>query len=111
LFELEIVSILLYVDDMAILADDERELEQCIQVLEAIMQRWGLMINVRKTKLWKGDWRVANGGALPGNIMTPIPIIIQGEAIGEVQDFKYVGCTFVASEDLEKELTRKFAQF
>ncbi len=88
---MEIVSILLYVDDVPILADDERELEQCIQVLEAVMQRWGLTINVRKTKLWKGDWRVANGGALPRNIMMPIPIIIQGEAIGEVQDFKYLG--------------------
>jgi len=54
---------------------------------------------------------VANGGALPQNIMTPIPIIIQGEAIGEIQDFKYLGCTFVASKDLEKELNNKFAQF
>jgi len=54
---------------------------------------------------------VANGGALPGNIMTAIPIVIQGEAIREVQDFKYLGCTFVAFEDLEKELTSKFAQF
>jgi hypothetical protein len=43
--------------------------------------------------------------------MMPIPIIIQGEAIGEIQDFKYLGCTFVASKDLEKELNNKFAQF
>jgi hypothetical protein len=40
----------------------------------------------------------------------PIPIIIQGEAIGEIQDFKYLGCTFVVSEDIE-ELISKFAQF
>jgi len=30
LSKLEIVNILLYVDDMAILLDDERELEECI---------------------------------------------------------------------------------
>ncbi len=36
LFELEIISILLYVDDMAILVDDEGELEHCIQVLEVV---------------------------------------------------------------------------
>ncbi len=59
---MEIVNILLYVDDMAILADDERELEHCIHVFEAVMQRWGLTINVKKTKLWKGYWRVVDGG-------------------------------------------------
>jgi hypothetical protein len=75
------------------------------------------MINVKKTKLWKGDWRVVDGGALPGNVMMPTPIIIGGEAIGEVKDFKYLGSKLVASRDLEKELsrcwvlaTRKFAQ-
>jgi hypothetical protein len=36
LSKLEIVSILLYADDMAILADDEGELEHCIQVLEVV---------------------------------------------------------------------------
>ncbi len=51
LSELEIISILLYVDDMAILIYDEKELEHNIQVLEVIMQRWGLTINVKKTKL------------------------------------------------------------
>jgi len=64
LFELEIVSILLYVDDMAIMVDDEGELEQCIQVFKVVTHRWGLTINVNKTKLWKGDWRVANGGVV-----------------------------------------------
>jgi hypothetical protein len=66
------------------------------------------MINVKKTKLWKGDWRVANGGALPGNVMTPTPIIIQGEAIGEVNDFKYLGSMLANFKDLEKELSRRW---
>jgi hypothetical protein len=48
------------------------------------MHRWGLTINVNKTKLWKGDWRVADGGVLFGKVMTPTPIIIWVEAIGEV---------------------------
>ncbi len=75
---MEIVSILLYVDDMAIMVDDEGEPEHCIQVFEAVMQRWGLMINVKKKKLWKGDLRVVDGRALFGNLTTPTPIIIQG---------------------------------
>jgi len=50
---LEIVSILLYVDDMAIMVDDEGEPEHCIQVFEAVMQRWGLMINVKKKNFGK----------------------------------------------------------
>jgi hypothetical protein len=48
---LEIISILLYADNLAILAYDERKLEHFIQVLEVVMQRWGLTINVKKTKL------------------------------------------------------------
>jgi hypothetical protein len=108
LSELEIISILLYADDMAILADDEGELEHCIQVLEAVTQRWGLTINVKKTKLWKGDWRVS-GGIQPGNDSTPAPIIIRGEAIEEVQDFKYLGSTLTTSGELEKELSRRWA--
>ncbi len=47
---------------MAILAYDEGDLKHYIQVLEVVTKRWGLTINVKKTKLWKGDWRVANGG-------------------------------------------------
>jgi hypothetical protein len=35
---------------MAILADDEGELKHCIQVLKAVTERWGLTINVKKTK-------------------------------------------------------------
>jgi hypothetical protein len=62
------------------------------------------MINVKKTKLWKGDWKVVDGGALLGNVMTPTPITIWGEAIWEVWDFKYLGNTFTTSRDLEKEL-------
>ncbi len=69
---MEIVSILLYVDDMAIMANDEGEPEHCIQVFEAVTQRWGLMIDVKKTKFWKGDWRVADGRPLLGNVTTPI---------------------------------------
>jgi hypothetical protein len=47
---------------MAILVDDERELEHYIQVLEMVTKSCGLTINVKKTKLWKGNWEVANGG-------------------------------------------------
>jgi hypothetical protein len=45
---------------MAILADDEGELEHYIQVLEMVTKSRRLTINVKKTKLWKGNWKVAN---------------------------------------------------
>ena len=54
--ELEILGLLLYADDMALLAEDEEELNHFVQVLEAVTQRWGLTINVRKTKVWRGNW-------------------------------------------------------
>ncbi len=54
LFKLEIISILLYVDDMAIMVDDEGELEHCIQVLEAITQRWGVDNQCKENKTLEG---------------------------------------------------------
>jgi hypothetical protein len=67
------------------------------------------MINVKKTKLWKGNWKVVDGGGLLGNVTTPTPIIIRREAIGEVHDFKYLGSTLTTFEDLEKELSHRWA--
>ena len=62
-------------------------------------KRWGLTINVRKTKIWRGAW-------LP-EPETPQPeITIRGEAPGEVEDFKYLGSTLADSGGLEKELGR-----
>jgi hypothetical protein len=46
------------------------------------------------------------GGALLGKVTTLTPIIIRGEAIGEVQYFKYLGSTLATSRNLEKELNR-----
>jgi hypothetical protein len=115
LFELEIISIFLYANDMAILVNDEH----CIHVLEAITQRWGVDDQCKENKFWRGDWKVVDGGggALPGNVTMPTPIIIQREEIGEVQDFKYLGSTLTISKGLDKELsccwalaTNKFVQ-
>ena len=65
-------------------------------------KRWGLTINVRKTKIWRGAW-------LPEAETPPPEITIRGEALGEVEDFKYLGSTLADSGGLEKELGRRKA--
>ncbi len=105
--ELELISILLYADDMAILADNEADLNHCIHVLEAVTQQWGLTIDVRKTKIWRGDWHVQNSSA---EVAPAPPIIIRGEVVEEVGEFKYLGSTLATSGGVEQELHKRWAQ-
>jgi hypothetical protein len=103
--ELEILGLLLYADDMALLADDEDELNHFVQVLEAVTQRWGLTINVRTTKVWRGNWDKPSAEPTP----PAQEIIIRGEALEVVKEFKYLGSTLADTGGLEKELSRRRA--
>ena len=42
--------ILLYADDTAILAENEKEMQNAVKMLEHYCNIWGLKINVNKTK-------------------------------------------------------------
>jgi hypothetical protein len=100
--ELELLAILMYADDMALVAEDDEQLNHQIQVLAAVTKRWGLTINVRKTKIWRGAW-------LPEPETPPPEIAIRGETLEEVEDFKYLGSTLADTGGLEKELDRRKA--
>ena len=102
---MELVALLLYADDMVLLAESAEELNHYVQVLDAVTQRWGLTINVRKTKTWRGSWAMPCTG-------TPAPTPgarIRGEALELVEDFKYLGSTLADSGGLDKELSRRWA--
>ncbi len=66
----------------------------------------GVNNQCKKNKILEGKLEGGKWGALLRNVMTPTPIIIRREAIGEVQDFKYLGSTLEIFGDLEKELSR-----
>jgi hypothetical protein len=103
--ELLLLAILLYADDMAVIADSDDELDHYVQVLEAVTRRWGLKINIRKTKIWQGAWNI-----FPVEPEAPpLETVIRGESVGRVEDFKYLGSTLANEGDLEKELTRRRA--
>jgi hypothetical protein len=71
--------------------------------LEAVTKRWGLTINVRKTKIWRGVWLTDPDAPSP-------EITIRGGVLEEVvEDFKYLGSTLAVSGGLEKELGRRKA--
>jgi hypothetical protein len=99
----EAIALLMYADDMVLLAEEEGELNHYIQVLEAVTQRWGLTINVRKTKIWHGSWKT------PGTVSaTQAPVVsIRGETVEEVEEFKYLGSTLADSGGIEKEIDRR----
>jgi hypothetical protein len=93
--DLEILAILMYADDMALVAEDDEQLNHQIQVLEAVTKRWGLTINVRKTKIWRGVWLTDPDAPSP-------EITIRGGVLEEVEDFKYLGSTLAVSGGLKK---------
>jgi hypothetical protein len=48
--EEELLWILLYVDDIALLSDDPGKLRDMVTALDLAFRRWGLLISVAKTK-------------------------------------------------------------
>jgi len=63
----------------------------------------------KENKTLEGKLEGGRWGGLLGNVTTPTPIIIRREAIREVHDFKYLGSTLTTFEDLEKELSHRWA--
>ena len=45
------LSCLMYADDLVLLSEDEKGLQNCLQKLHNYTQKWGLSINQKKTKV------------------------------------------------------------
>ena len=69
-----------------------------LKVLDEACTRWGMCINISKTKILQ----VKTGGCQPGNEQ---PIILQGQTLEEVQSFLYLGSEVDQSSKVHKEIT------
>jgi hypothetical protein len=92
----DLVWILLYADDIALMAEDLADLQFMLTELDAAFKRWGLLINVQKTKVMSieatGQTRVLQ---------------IAGQAIENVATFKYLGQHFSSNGSIRSELTHR----
>ncbi len=80
--EEEILWILLYADDIALLSDDPDKLRDMVTALDLAFRRWGLLISVAKTKT------MTVHVPMPGQGPVPVPeIFIDNQRVEHVQQF------------------------
>ena len=68
-----------------------------LEVLDEACTRWGMRINISKTKILQ----VKTGGCKSGNEQ---PIILQGQPLEEAQSFPYLGSEVDQSGKVHKEI-------
>ena len=83
------IHILAYADDVVLLGDSPRNLQQKLVALENYTEVKGLRLNIEKTKIV-----VFN---LSGRLITDFSYIYQNEALEIVKVFTYLGLDFVPS--------------
>ena len=85
------VSLIMYADDMALVAEDENGLKKSLEILEMFCNRWGLTVNTGKTKVivFQSPSRFQNQDVYHFNYDN-VPLEI-------VQSFKYLGLTLARS--------------
>ncbi|VDO96877.1 unnamed protein product [Heligmosomoides polygyrus] len=70
---------ILYADDIALVADNQEELEEKVQLWQRALADKGLRLNVKKTKFISSE-------QCAGSILD-----CQGETIEKVEEFRYLG--------------------
>lgn len=101
--------LLLYADDMVLMADSQEALRATLRELDSIATGWGMQINYEKTKVvvfgegegGEGGMEAAWGGGEGA------------EGVGQVQrvsEFSYLGCLMHQSVQQETELGRRLAE-
>jgi hypothetical protein len=105
LSEEDLLWILLYADDIALLSDDPDKLQRMVTALHLAFQRWGLLISVGKTK------SMTVYVPRPGEEPPPKPIIYIGDQrIEHVDKFKYLGQIISSDGKLKGEISRRIGQ-
>jgi hypothetical protein len=113
------LQMLLYADDVALLAPDESSLQEALQVFATVAQAWGMALNRGKTQVMRvgapeGEAALAVEPAEAGEPAMAAPahaacMLAGGEPLAEVRWFKYLGSVCEGSGSQEKELNRRLA--
>jgi len=88
-----------FADDQGMVASTESGLQKIMDCLNATAERYGMKINIKKTKVMKVS-RVTGD---------KINILINGKKIDQVQSFKYLGSTLTEDGRCESEIKIRIA--
>ena len=91
------VPILMFADDMVLMAEKEEELQALVEKVKEYCDEWKLEINVGKTKVMV----VSKDGS------TSTRITYGTEMLECVREFTYLGTVFTADGKWEKEVERR----
>ena len=89
---------LLFVDDTVVVADSERKLCQLVTEFGRVCERKKLWVNVGKSKVMRCT-RNEDGARLN--------VILNGEALEEVDQFKYLGSVIATNGGVEADRHHK----
>jgi hypothetical protein len=96
--EVERVMELLYAEELVIICETEKLLNELILSFERATQVWGLTISVKMTKI-----RIANSD---GESVSE-PLVIIGEQLERVKEFVYLGSTLTEKGGSVTEIERR----
>ena len=96
----ETINNLRYADDTVLLAESESDLQQIVDVIKEESEKFGLLMNVKKTKTMV----FTKSEDIP-----QIKITINNKVVDQVKSFQYLGVMVTEDGRSEKELLRRIA--
>ena len=88
-----------FADDQAMVASSQQGLQVIMNSLNAVVERYGMRINIKKTKVMRSN--KTNGD--------PLTIMLGGSQLEEVKNFRYLGSLLTADGSCEKEIRTRIA--
>ena len=94
------LAVLLFADDLVLIAEDEAELDRAMQAFSESCAKYGLTINFGKTKSMKA-------GRIPKDDTDGGMGCLGGWGIAEVDEFKYLGSLITSASSWAAEVKRR----
>ena len=91
----EMMSILMYADDIVMMCENSSDLQQAMDKLEQTTQEWGLTISKTKVMAINNDYNLSQ------------PLKIKGETIEQVDGFTYLGSLLNSAGSCGEEIRRR----
>ena len=94
--------VLLYADDISLICDSAEKLREAVTVMGTTFLRWGLTISTKKTKVLVVG---RNDAAQAADLV----IMLRGDQLEVVSQFKYLGSIFTSDRTLDAEIRHRVA--
>ena len=99
----DLVWILMYADDICLIADNPDNLSQAITAMDAAFLTYGLTVSTQKTK-------ILVVGKDAGTHANNLHVLVRDTELEVVSEFKYLGSIFSADNTVDKEVSSRIAK-